>query len=65
MNKLILTDRQFDLIRYAVETYAGDLRGDYSPPPKGSWERSQLGVAQRILDKMYKKKNYMNRTKYI
>ena len=65
MKKLILTDRQFDLIWSAVNNYASDMCGDYSPPPKGSWERSQLGVAQRILDKMHKKKNYVHYTKYI
>jgi hypothetical protein len=65
MNKLILTDRQFHLIHSAVDNYAESLCGDSIAPPKGSWERSQLGVAQRILDKMHKKKNYVNRTKYI
>jgi len=57
MKKLILTDRQFDLIYNAVDNYAGDLSGDQYSPPKGSWGRSQLGIAQRILDKMHKKKN--------
>ena len=64
MNKLILTDKQFDLICIAVDSYASDMCGD-SPPPKGSWERSKLGIAQRILDKMHKQKNYLSPTKYI
>ncbi len=64
MNKLILTDRQFDLICIAVDVYAGEMCGGYNSPP-GSWERSQLGVAQRILDKMHKQKNYLRPTKYI